>query len=56
MRVSCLVAALSVLAGVILYFVLKGKEERASESNEETIPLAVVEGDTEGDVENGDLH
>ena len=56
MRVSCLVEALSVLAGVILYFVLKGKEERASESNEETIPLAVVEGDTEGDVENGDLH
>ncbi len=39
MKVSCLVAALSVLAGVILYFVLKGKAS-GEPMDEKTIPLS----------------
>ncbi len=52
MKVSCLVAAVSVLAGVILYLVLKGKAQGDS-VDEETIPLAEA---TEEETENGDLH
>ena len=42
MKVSCLVAALSVLGGLILFFVFKNREERLAEAEdtEVTIPLA----------------
>ena len=43
MKVSCLVAALSVLGGLILFFVFKGRESRLAEPDDEEVTIPLVD-------------